>query len=106
MMLSRTRTLDLNLKNEKGDLCLTHLTIFVEPDLPLAVVHYSVNGKESPICARIDLDKRAFLDSFPKPSYGAFAQSVAHKIVREVYRQVYAPPADRRRRRATTAHGD
>lgn len=105
-MLSRTRTLDLNFTNEKGDLCLTHLTLFVEPDQPLAVVHYSVEGVASPVCARIDLDKKAFLDSFPKRSYNTFATSVAPQIVREVYRQVYAPSADKRRRRAISAHGD
>ena len=100
-----TLTLPLDISNDAGDLRLLSVTIVTEPDLPFAVVRYSENGTEARLGLRIDLDKMAFLDRIGDAGHDSFAQSIAPRIVDEVYEQVYKSQSGFGRR-ASGAYAD
>lgn len=88
-MPHKQQILDLSRFPSRGGLQFVSLTLYRDPDIPLALVRYTLDGVEPPYGLRVDLDKQVFLDHFDDPDHESFARQTAPKLVELVFETVY-----------------
>jgi hypothetical protein len=75
------RTVALNKAIPDSDVRLSTASVPIDPNVPFALIQYSIRGVDQPLNLRIDLQKRVFLDHLDDEVADCKLQSVAHEIV-------------------------
>lgn len=78
----KTKTVNLPRHlSENERVTFSEVVTFLEPRLPLAMVHYSLDGVPQPLALRIDFGKQVFLDHLADTDLDAQVSSKASNIV-------------------------
>ncbi len=78
----KTKTFSLPLYlSENERVTFSEVVTFIEPRLPLAMVHYSLDGVRQPLALRIDFGKQVFLDHLTDTELDAQVSPKARNIV-------------------------